>query len=244
MNKRKLYSDGFTLVELLIVIVIIGVLAGISIVAYNGIADRAREASLKQTISQTEKEIMVYATQNEEPIDIGGTMVGYTDSIGVTKLIKPITGATDITMYIVFKAERITDDYYTITYLMPETSSSRFRWQSGPANSSSINVRIDTPSQANATTYMSNSRIPGKTIVGWVQTSDDVRTQSIGFNGAATIQTRVLEPGANWNFDSIGIGNNSVKGLAKVSLVFNTTHDQSTRQQIINWLAEKYDVTL
>lgn len=35
---------GFTIVELLIVIVVVGLLAGISVVAYNGIQGRARYA--------------------------------------------------------------------------------------------------------------------------------------------------------------------------------------------------------
>ena len=50
MNKRKLYSDGFTLVELLIVIVIIGVLAGISIMAYNGIQSRTQSATIQSDL--------------------------------------------------------------------------------------------------------------------------------------------------------------------------------------------------
>ena len=39
-------SRGFTIVELLIVIVVIGVLAAITIVAYNGVQDRAKQAKI------------------------------------------------------------------------------------------------------------------------------------------------------------------------------------------------------
>lgn len=43
MQKSK---SGFTLVELLIVIAVVGILAGITVVAYNGIQERARATSL------------------------------------------------------------------------------------------------------------------------------------------------------------------------------------------------------
>lgn len=45
-------SNGFTIVELLIVIVIIGILAAITIVAYNGIQSRARESTVKADLQQ------------------------------------------------------------------------------------------------------------------------------------------------------------------------------------------------
>jgi prepilin-type N-terminal cleavage/methylation domain-containing protein len=43
--KGHQYRSGFTIVELLIVIVVVGILAAITIVAYNGIQDRARLAA-------------------------------------------------------------------------------------------------------------------------------------------------------------------------------------------------------
>lgn len=49
MTKRL---NGFTIVELLIVVVVIAILASITIVAFNGIQDRAREASVQSSASQ------------------------------------------------------------------------------------------------------------------------------------------------------------------------------------------------
>lgn len=48
-------QPGFTIVELLIVIVIIGILAAITIVAYNGIQNRARTAAQTSVLSQASK---------------------------------------------------------------------------------------------------------------------------------------------------------------------------------------------
>lgn len=59
-------SGGFTIVELLIVIVVIGILAAIVIVAYNGIQDRARDAQRKSDIASVQKKIELYNAQNEE----------------------------------------------------------------------------------------------------------------------------------------------------------------------------------
>lgn len=47
MNQK----NGFTIVELLIVIVVIALLAAISIVAYNGIQDRARQSKIRSDLS-------------------------------------------------------------------------------------------------------------------------------------------------------------------------------------------------
>lgn len=63
---RKLSSrqHGFTIVELLIVIVIIAILAAITIVAYNGIQDRARYSSMKSDINTINKAIQMYYAEN------------------------------------------------------------------------------------------------------------------------------------------------------------------------------------
>lgn len=60
MRKNK---SGFTIVELLIVIVVIGILATISIVAYNGIQDRATKARRLSDMSTITKALEVYKAQ-------------------------------------------------------------------------------------------------------------------------------------------------------------------------------------
>jgi len=53
-------SSGFTIVELLIVIVVIAILASISIVAYNGIQGRANDSRRLQDLSSMQKVLSIY----------------------------------------------------------------------------------------------------------------------------------------------------------------------------------------
>jgi prepilin-type N-terminal cleavage/methylation domain-containing protein len=56
LGKQK--TDGFTIVELLIVVVVIAILAAITIVSYNGIQARANESVVKSELSQNAKSIL------------------------------------------------------------------------------------------------------------------------------------------------------------------------------------------
>ena len=57
-------TSGFTIVELLIVIVVIGILAAITIVAYNGIQGSARFAAYKSDVQAMNKAILLYHAEN------------------------------------------------------------------------------------------------------------------------------------------------------------------------------------
>lgn len=63
-KKSKKNGQGFTIVELLIVIVIIAILAAITIVAYNGIQQRARDATRKSDIAALAKAVKLYSVDN------------------------------------------------------------------------------------------------------------------------------------------------------------------------------------
>jgi len=53
----KKVISGFTIVELLIVIVVIAILAAISVVAYNGVQQRARQSKIQSDLTTIEKAI-------------------------------------------------------------------------------------------------------------------------------------------------------------------------------------------
>jgi type II secretion system protein G len=57
-------QPGFTIVELLIVIVVIGILAAITIVAYNGIQQRARDSQRRSDIASIQKALELYHADN------------------------------------------------------------------------------------------------------------------------------------------------------------------------------------
>jgi len=57
-------QGGFTIVELLVVIVVIAILASIVIVSYNGIIQRAGEASVMADVNQNLKQLALYEAQN------------------------------------------------------------------------------------------------------------------------------------------------------------------------------------
>lgn len=57
-------QKGFTIVELLIVIVVIGILAAITIVAYNGIQQRARDSERQAEMKSVEKALEMYYVDN------------------------------------------------------------------------------------------------------------------------------------------------------------------------------------
>ena len=77
--------SGFTIVELLIVIVVIAILAAISVVAFVGIQMRARESVATNSLQQTARKISVWRVDNGEsatPANLAGIAVDSSPKIG------------------------------------------------------------------------------------------------------------------------------------------------------------------
>jgi len=90
----KQHSRGFTIVELLIVIIVIGILASISVVAYRGSQDRAEYARAQTDMKNIDDALTVYKAQKGAyPVQLGfvsassaleGTLVpGYLDKASI-----------------------------------------------------------------------------------------------------------------------------------------------------------------
>lgn len=73
-------KSGFTIVELLIVIVVIGILAAITIVAYNGVQQRARDTQRISDIKTIQKGLMAYKALNSVYPASSAPVVGGWDS--------------------------------------------------------------------------------------------------------------------------------------------------------------------
>ena len=84
-------SLGFTIVELLVVIVVIGILAAITIVSYSGISSKAITASLTSDLSNASKQLKLFQVDNSTyPTTIDCSIPDSTTN----KCIKSSTGTT------------------------------------------------------------------------------------------------------------------------------------------------------
>lgn len=78
-SARSKTNPAFTIVELLIVIVIIGILAAITIVSYSGITQKANVATLQSDLTNASKKLnMYYASYNVYPASMASSDGGKT----------------------------------------------------------------------------------------------------------------------------------------------------------------------
>ncbi len=65
MNKQKLSSQGFTIVELLIVVIVIGILAGLIVTTFSDFRRKSRNSERQNDIKFVQQAVENYYAQNE-----------------------------------------------------------------------------------------------------------------------------------------------------------------------------------
>lgn len=81
MSTIRQRQKGFTIVELLVVIVVIGILAAITIVAYNGVSERAIDSRRKSELGMIAKAFQLHAIEKNNGRILGaGSGCGYFDT--------------------------------------------------------------------------------------------------------------------------------------------------------------------
>lgn len=82
---------GFTIVELLIVIVVVGILAAIVIVAYNGVQNRANDAAVQSDLNNMAKAMQSYDVLNGAYPDITDSAVRTSLGLKVSRASYDVT---------------------------------------------------------------------------------------------------------------------------------------------------------
>ncbi len=92
---KNKHFNGFTIVELLVVIVVIGILAAITIVSYSGISRRANIASLESDLSSNSKLLkMYYAEYGFYPTSIDGSNCPTAPTVNTNYCLRPSKDTT------------------------------------------------------------------------------------------------------------------------------------------------------
>ncbi len=87
-------SKGFTIVELLVVIVVIGILAAITIVSYTGISSKANTASIQSDLNNAKKQLNLYFVDNGAyPASLDGSNCPVSP-VDIRYCLKPSSGTT------------------------------------------------------------------------------------------------------------------------------------------------------
>lgn len=195
-------AGGFTIVELLIVIIIIAILAAIVTVAYNGIQTRAAQAIVKDALSNASTAMKTAAAEgnlyNAIPVNV---KVASNVGLALTELTAPATNATAFCM------NGVHSKYANVRYHITESGSIEEGLCSGTVIAETIIGSYLTGSEEETLGYVP---ITAKTVSGdkygfTVTANSDWTQVALSWNaqpGAIKyeVQTRNITSGGAWAY--------------------------------------------
>lgn len=180
---RTAKGHGFTIVELLIVVVVIAILAAITIVAYNGIQRRANESAATNAAAQAKKKIGVWQVENPNQAP---DQVTFTSLVGTASGFEYSPGVNG--------AYCITSTSGTISYMITESTNATSGSCNGHAQggvAAITNLHVN-PGAVTGTGYglwagdSGSTATGGPVAAGWAQSGSAYRinwTAVVGTNG-------------------------------------------------------------
>lgn len=193
-------QKGFTIVELLIVIVVIAILAAITIVAYNGIQDRAKTSKASAALNQAAKKLRLWQVDNADQFPAALADAGVNDTADTTYQYS-VNNATSPASYCVTATTGAVSYYQSSTNSTPQTGvcpgQNLLVWDKTAGAIPVQGAAYDT-SQFRASTASSR--------LGPNQTGQMLRGNPYsGTAGQVYTVSLWIKTDANWN----GLGNNS-----------------------------------
>jgi len=211
---------AFTIVELLIVIVVIAILAAISVVAYNGIQQRARASAASTGVSQAKKKLEYYKVENGSypttgnlataGVSDGDTSYQYTSSDGTTFCITGTNGSVS----------------YTVTNTTaPAQGGCAGHGQGGQSAVTNLAVNpAATRYSGNSEMGWQNNRFPGEGTYSLATGASDGPVTGLTTYARYTFAVAV---GSGRGFHNVGNPNTATPGTVGASVTAGTTYTHS-----------------
>ena len=173
-------QKGFTIVELLIVVVVIAILAAITIVAYNGIQNRAKSSVAQSEAGQAARKVALWQVENPNSAPASLAAAGYTPSGSTTQQYTPGSGSNWCATLTVGNIS------YFVSHAAPTPASGACVGHSLNGVPPIVNL-VDNPSlESNASGWMLHSSLNGAGAIGRIEVEGEWVFRGVRSGSGAT----------------------------------------------------------